>query len=118
MFRLFAFNNRQRFFILIPNIPMYRVYLLCSKKYDKYYIGYTKHLPLRFWQHNFLSKDSFTSKYRPWEIVISVPCTSESMAVRLERLLKKQKSKAFFNRWLRERARPIIPVISFHSSAG
>ena len=86
---------------------MYWAYLLYSPSFDKFYCGSTGHLPLRFWQHNFLSEDSYTSKYRPWKLLLWIRCSSRSEAMKLEKLLKRQKNKHFYKQWVEERKKDI-----------
>ena len=71
------------------------VYILYAPNHDKYYVGQTKDIATRLLFHNELSKTSYTSKYRPWELKKSWKVANESEAVRLERFIKKQKSKKF-----------------------
>ena len=63
---------------------------------DKYYVGYTSDISLRLHQHNFSERLTFTSKHRPWILKALFNCgDSEAMAVKIERHIKKQKSRKF-----------------------
>jgi putative endonuclease len=65
-------------------------------KYDKYYIGQTSDIKKRLEEHNINSKESFTSKYRPWELKIAIEAgETRSEAMLLERFIKKKKSRKF-----------------------
>jgi putative endonuclease len=44
---------------------MFSVYILFSEEHDKYYVGQTDDLERRLLEHNELSENSFTSRYRP-----------------------------------------------------
>jgi putative endonuclease len=76
----------------------YFVYILYAAQYDKYYIGQTNDLDKRIWQHNNLDINSFTSKYRPWEIVAKIHFKSRESAMKAERFIKKQKSRNFIQK--------------------
>ena len=72
------------------------VYILFSPLYSKYYIGYSHDPENRLMSHNTSSKKSFTSKYRPWELVAKIYVgNSEKDAINVERYIKKRKSKSF-----------------------
>ena len=61
---------------------------------DKYYIGYSNDYLRRLKEHNESDRLTFTSKYRPWIIKAVFDCgISESDAMRLERFIKRQKSR-------------------------
>lgn len=73
----------------------YFIYILYSSNADKYYVGYTTDYLKRVEDHN--SQEFFityTSKHRPWVLaaVFSVG-VDESIAVSMERYIKKQKSR-------------------------
>ena len=74
---------------------MFHVYILYSPSADKYYVGQTDNLELRLLFHNELSETSYTSKYRPWELKKQIPANTRSEAVRLERIIKKRKSRKY-----------------------
>ena len=46
----------------------YSVYILKSKKVEKFYIGYSSNPLRRLEFHNSVEK-GFTSRYSPWELV-------------------------------------------------
>ena len=74
---------------------MFHIYILYSPHYNKYYIGYTSNYHRRLEQHN--NQDIFntyTSKFRPWLLAAVFSCgTEEKEAIKLERFIKKQKSR-------------------------
>ena len=74
---------------------MHYVYILYSPSQDKYYVGQTPDLDTRLLFHNELSERSWTSRYRPWELVRSIEVPDRGTAVRLERYIKRQKSKIY-----------------------
>lgn len=65
-----------------------------------YYVGYTNDYLRRLKEHNEQEKfNTFTSKHRPWDLKAAFACgNSESDAVKIERFIKKQKSKNFIER--------------------
>ena len=72
------------------------VYILFSPTHSKHYIGYSNDPASRLISHNTSSKNSFTSKYRPWELMAEIYVgNSEKTAINLERYIKKRKSKQF-----------------------
>ena len=75
---------------------MFYIYILHSMASDVYYVGYTNDVARRLDEHNFSERPTYTSKHRPWslEAVFEVSL-DESEAVRMERFIKKQKSRPF-----------------------
>ncbi len=71
------------------------LYILFFESFDKFYVGQTNTIEKRIWQHNNLEVDSFTSKYRPWKLVAQFNFPSREKAMKVERFIKKQKSRAF-----------------------
>ena len=67
---------------------MYYVYLLHSKKTNKFYIGSTADLKQRFYQHN--HSDSISTKAGvPWDLVYYEAFPAKSLALERERKLKR-----------------------------
>ena len=75
--------------------PSYYVYILYSASADKYYVGYTTDYLKRLEDHNHQEFfTTYTSKFRPWVIAAVFQVGyDESLAVRLERFIKKQRSR-------------------------
>ncbi len=46
------------------------LYILYSPKFDKYYVGETKDIDVRLFSHNNTDRNTFTSKYRPWQLEV------------------------------------------------
>jgi putative endonuclease len=70
------------------------IYILYSKGYDKYYVGYSSDPWRRLEEHNTKPFNTYTSKYRPWSISAVFKCgNQENEAIMLERIIKKQKSR-------------------------
>ena len=77
---------------------MYYVYILYSKQFDKYYIGHTDNPERRLEEHNTSSHNTYTRKYRPWDLRVKIAVSeNRGMAMRVEHYLKKQKSRRVLN---------------------
>ena len=77
---------------MVTNI--YYIYILYSANSDKYYVGYSTDPHRRVVEHNQKPFNTYTSKHRPWELIVSFNCgNEEKTAIKLERLLKEQKSR-------------------------
>ncbi len=75
---------------------MASVYILYSKKLDKFYIGSCKDLATRIDQH--ISKKfttGFTSKVNDWELFLSKNDLDYEQARLIENHIKKMKSKTY-----------------------
>ena len=69
---------------------IYCVYLILSKKIDKYrsYVGYTKNISNRLYLHNHSKGAKFT-RGRKWQIIYKKKYTNKSNAMKNEYKLKK-----------------------------
>jgi len=77
----------------------YFIYILYSETSDLHYVGYTKDYEQRLSQHNESEHHTFTSKHRPWILKAVYQCGEiESEAVRIEKFIKKQKSRKLIER--------------------
>jgi putative endonuclease len=76
---------------------MYYVYVLYSSKFNKIYIGQTTDLANRLQEHNTegLSSNSYTKKFKPWEIVYTEEFPTRGEALIREKQLKSQKGREF-----------------------
>ncbi|MCK4661688.1 MAG: GIY-YIG nuclease family protein [Bacteroidales bacterium] len=75
---------------------MFYIYILYSKKSDKYYVGYTDNVQRRLKEHNNPQKIKYTSKHLPWELISSFKVgNNKGIAMKIEKFIKKQKSKKF-----------------------
>jgi putative endonuclease len=74
---------------------MFFIYILHSSSADKYYVGYTSNIQIRLQQHNTQEDfNTFTKKFRPWILTALFSCgEEESKAMRIEKYIKKQKSR-------------------------
>ncbi len=74
------------------------VYILYSKRLDKYYVGSTTYLPEeRLKQHNeeYFS-NAYTAKGIPWELYFYIKCTTKSQAQVIEEHIKRMKSRRYY----------------------
>ncbi|WP_430906462.1 GIY-YIG nuclease family protein [Maribacter sp. 2-571] len=78
---------------------MHYLYILYSKKADRYYVGETPELDNRLRLHNqHHFKKGFTKAADDWKIVLSKECGSKRPAVFLERFIKRMKSRKFIEK--------------------
>ena len=73
-------------------------YILFSKQLDRFYIGSTNdRVENRLIKHNekFFGTKAFTAKSEDWKIVWSVETESITHAEKIEKKIKKMKSKVF-----------------------
>ncbi len=73
---------------------MFYIYILFSPSSNKYYIGYTNDYLRRLTEHNSSERITYTGKHRPWILKAVFECgSSKSQAIKIERFIKKQKSR-------------------------
>ena len=75
----------------------HHVYILFSKRLDRYYIGNTDLPPdKRLKQHNqACNPGSYTTKGIPWSLYLVLKCISREQARKVELHIKKMKSKKY-----------------------
>src|SRR5690606_8023267 len=79
-----------RFFV------MHYLYILFSKKADRYYVGETPDLDIRLSQHvRHHFKSGFTKTANDWKIVLSKKCGSKEDAIYLEKFIQRMQSRKF-----------------------
>jgi putative endonuclease len=77
---------------------MYFVYILFSEKCDRYYVGYCSSIEERLARHN-TGYVPATRNCRPYKLCSFKEFETEIEAIREERRIKKQKSRAYIE-WL------------------
>jgi putative endonuclease len=77
------------------------VYILYSKKIDKYYVGACTDLDRRFYEHN-LGRSKFTSTGIPWELVYCEEWEDLVLAKQRELKIKKMKSRVYIQELIRK----------------
>ncbi len=82
----------------------YYIYILYSNKADKYYVGYSPNPDKRLSEHNsYENKSKFTAKYQPWELKATfVVSDNAGSAMKVERFIKRQKSRRFIEELIRK----------------
>ncbi len=73
-------------------IMIFYVYIIYSKKYDKYYKGFSSNPFKRLEQHN-NKKSRYTSNFTPWKLVYLEIFHLKSKALNREKSLKKYSKK-------------------------
>ena len=81
---------------------MFVVYILYSKSFDRYYVGYTNDLERRISEHN-RKKGKFTDAGIPWVVVYFELYKTKKEAMAREKLIKSRKSKTFILELLNSR---------------
>lgn len=79
---------------------MYYIYIIYSLSADKYYVGYTTDITARLEKHNHQENfNTYTRKYRPWILKgLFRVGENEKEAIRIERFIKKQKSRTIIEK--------------------
>ena len=78
---------------------MHYCYILFSSKLNKFYVGESPDPDVRLIQHNSgYFNSSFTSKANDWNFYLVIPCENLLQARKLERYIKKQKSRKFIEK--------------------
>jgi len=73
---------------------MAEMYILFSKKLNKYYVGACINLSRRIYEHN-IGHSKFTSTGTPWELVYKESYEDLIQAKRRELQIKKMKSRKY-----------------------
>jgi putative endonuclease len=81
---------------------MYTLYILYSKRLDRYYVGYTNDLLRRLTEHNRI-KGKFTDAGIPWILVYSESFETKRGAMDREKYIKSRKSKKFITELVAQR---------------
>ena len=78
---------------------MYFIYIIYSKKLDRYYVGTTDDVLKRMGEHNsgFYS-EAYTVKGVPWVLSLSFESESSEKAYGIEKFLKRMKSRIFLDK--------------------
>ncbi|NOX85522.1 MAG: GIY-YIG nuclease family protein [Chlorobi bacterium] len=80
-------------------MPKFFVYILQSEKFGNYYVGHTDNVEKRVKEHNSIDNKSYTSRYQPWILKRSFFVGNDrGVAMRIERFIKKQKSRKFIEK--------------------
>ena len=86
---------------------VYYLYILFSQKSNIYYVGYSTDFHRRLEEHNTSLRITFSSKHRPWILAAAFECaTTEAEAMKIERFIKRQKSKTLILSLINENYQP------------
>ena len=78
---------------------IYFIYILYSEKLNRFYVGTTDNVARRVEEHNnALYSGAFTVNGIPWILKLSFECQSSEKAYKIERFIKKMKSKVFIEK--------------------
>ena len=77
---------------------MVYVYIIYSKKIDKYYIGSCLKIEERLNQHNENIKNGFTKRANDWELYFSIENLSYTQSRKIESFIKRMKSRLFIEK--------------------
>ncbi|NOZ75333.1 MAG: GIY-YIG nuclease family protein [FCB group bacterium] len=77
---------------------MYYVYILYSRKTNRYYTGSSGDPERRLEEHNH-GRTKSTKGGIPWTLVYQIECSDRKAAVALERKIKRMKSRSYIE-WL------------------
>jgi putative endonuclease len=78
---------------------MFIVYVLRSMSHNLRYTGFTQDLERRLKEHN-NGQSTFTSKYKPWEVIYTEKALNRQDARRREKYLKSAAGKRFIDKAL------------------
>ncbi len=73
---------------------MYFVYIIYSKKRDRFYVGYTSDISFRITKHNAGATVSTRSGI-PWELVYTEEYLAKTEAIKREKEIKNKKSRKY-----------------------
>jgi putative endonuclease len=82
---------------------MYCVYILYSKKFDRFYIGHTNSIDRRLVEHNG-GLNTSTKPFLPWTLIGTIEKEDKASAYQLEMKLKnlsKERKLAFISKYCR-----------------
>ncbi len=81
---------------------MHFCYILYSTKFNRYYTGETPDVNARLLYHNSYELNTNSTKAGiPWEIKLIIPCDDRIHAIRVEKHIKRIKSKHFIENLLK-----------------
>ncbi|MEY3200101.1 MAG: hypothetical protein RJA13_2059 [Bacteroidota bacterium] len=78
-------------------MPFY-IYIIYSASIDRYYVGYSSNFWVRLDQHNSNSSDKYTGRSKDWKLRSVFELKTESTAIKIERFIKRQKSRKLLER--------------------
>lgn len=73
----------------------FKVYILQSKKLNRFYIGFTSDLQKRLEFHSNAEARKYTANATDWELFHAIACESKQQGIFIEKHIKKMKSKTY-----------------------
>ena len=80
----------------------YYIYILFSVELNRYYVGSSSDPWKRYLEHMLNSIDKYTGRAKDWELLIVYSVENKSVAISIERFIKKQKSRNLIERLCQE----------------
>ena len=80
-------------------------YILLSRSLNRYYVGATSDsVECRLQQHldKLYGSRSFTARADDWNVVLTIPCQSLTQALRMEKYIKRMKSRRYIGRLIED----------------
>ena len=74
---------------------MHIVYILHSKKLDRFYTGYSTNLEERLQFHQSALPHKFTAKAKDWKFFMTISCEDKKQALEIEAHIKRMKSRTY-----------------------
>ncbi len=71
------------------------VYILFSKKLQRFYVGYTSMTMKERMRRHLTHKKGFTARANDWKIVFTKEVNSKTQALKLEKKIKKRGAKRY-----------------------
>ena len=84
---------------------MYAMYIIRSKKTDRYYTGHTDEVKRRMVEHN-AGMSKYTMRDRPWELMYTEYYETRSAAMKREKEIKSKKSRKYIEELIKAGERP------------
>ena len=77
------------------------VYILYSRKLNRYYTGFTTDLVVRLGFHARAESPKFTSRSDDWTVYLQIHCDSKAQGLAIEKHIKRMKSKIYIENLVR-----------------
>ena len=91
---------------------MHYYYIIYSPTLDSFYTGESVDVHTRLLQHNNRTFfNAYTKKAKDWELFLKIDCKDRIQARKIERFIKKQKSKKFI-RLLKENPNTVQDLLN------
>jgi putative endonuclease len=91
---------------------MFLTYILYSPRLDRYYIGPTDNIRARL-QHQMAGNTAYTLQAADWQLVFLQEQATRAMAMRMEREIKRKKSRPTIQRYVCDRRNQVsgpVPI--------